>query len=440
MIFAITALSLSAIAQDPIAVVEPSLEWTRRASGENVVSIELVSRRYEAQGKPDLWLVGVAHIAEESFYDDVAMLLDEMDIVLYESVRPSGSRQPSGNTEEERVESTKKSLEFVADVAKRAAEEAEVLPETLEDVISDASILDRRLSGWVEDASVDAWGRPFALQVNQEENTVTLWSFGSDGAVGGNGSASDLTSTRTIMIEEIDLSELELDEEIEFTDDELENIDEEKEATNKGMQEELADILGLEFQLDALPYEDPTWFCSDLTMDEVESKLKERGADASVLGTISGESFTAKIAVGLMKMIPMLDSLTNGGVKETAKLLMIEILSIPESGQMLEGVEPDLAHVIIVDRNTELLSDIAATIDIAEDLSTIGVLYGAGHMSDLSPRLKGMFGYEPVEEKWLTAMSVNPNDSFLDEKYMKQMRVMLQLQIRNSEKQKKEKQ
>ena len=440
MIFAITALSLSAIAQDPIAVVEPSLEWTRRASGENVVSIELVSRRYEAQGKPDLWLVGVAHIAEESFYDDVAMLLDEMDIVLYESVRPSGSRQPSGNTEEERVESTKKSLEFVADVAKRAAEEAEVLPETLEDVISDASILDRRLSGWVEDASVDAWGRPFALQVNQEENTVTLWSFGSDGAVGGNGSASDLTSTRTIMIEEIDLSELELDEEIEFTDDELENIDEEKEATNKGMQEELADILGLEFQLDALPYEDPNWFCSDLTMDEVESKLKERGADASVLGTISGESFTAKIAVGLMKMIPMLDSLTNGGVKETAKLLMIEILSIPESGQMLEGVEPDLAHVIIVDRNTELLSDIAATIDIAEDLSTIGVLYGAGHMSDLSPRLKGMFGYEPVEEKWLTAMSVNPNDSFLDEKYMKQMRVMLQLQIRNSEKQKKEKQ
>ena len=440
MIFAITALSLSAIAQDPIAVVEPSLEWTRRASGENVVSIELVSRRYEAQGKPDLWLVGVAHIAEESFYDDVAMLLDEMDIVLYESVRPSGSRQPSGNTEEERVESTKKSLEFVADVAKRAAEESEVLPETLEDVISDASILDRRLSGWVEDASVDAWGRPFALQVNQEENTVTFWSFGSDGAVGGNGSASDLTSTRTIMIEEIDLSELELDEEIEFTDDELENIDEEKEATNKGMQEELADILGLEFQLDALPYEDPTWFCSDLTMDEVESKLKERGADASVLGTISGESFTAKIAVGLMKMIPMLDSLTNGGVKETAKLLMIEILSIPESGQMLEGVEPDLAHVIIVDRNTELLSDIAATIDIAEDLSTIGVLYGAGHMSDLSPRLKGMFGYEPVEEKWLTAMSVNPNDSFLDEKYMKQMRVMLQLQIRNSEKQKKEKQ
>ncbi len=440
MIFAITALSLSAIAQDPIAVVEPSLEWTRRASGENVVSIELVSRRYEAQGKPDLWLVGVAHIAEESFYDDVAMLLDEMDIVLYESVRPSGSRQPSGNTEEERVESTKKSLEFVADVAKRAAEESEVLPETLEDVISDASILDRRLSGWVEDASVDAWGRPFALQVNQEENTVTLWSFGSDGAVGGNGSASDLTSTRTIVIEEIDLSELELDEEIEFTDDELENIDEEKEATNKGMQEELADILGLEFQLDALPYEDPTWFCSDLTMDEVESKLKERGADASVLGTISGESFTAKIAVGLMKMIPMLDSLTNGGVKETAKLLMIEILSIPESGQMLEGVEPDLAHVIIVDRNTELLSDIAATIDIAEDLSTIGVLYGAGHMSDLSPRLKGMFGYEPVEEKWLTAMSVNPNDSFLDEKYMKQMRVMLQLQIRNSEKQKKEKQ
>jgi hypothetical protein len=438
MIFAMTALVLSTFAQDPVSVVEPSLEWTRRTAGENVVSIELVSRRYEAEGLPDLWLVGVAHIAEESFYDDVAMLLDEMDIVLYESVRPAGSRQPGGSTEEERVESTKKSLEFVADVAKRAAEEAGILPETLEEVIADSSIVDRRLSGWVEDASVDAWGRPFALQVNHEDNTVTFWSFGSDGAVGGSGSAADLTSTRTIEIEEIDLSELDVEAEVEFTDEELENIEEEV-ATDKGMQEEFADILGLEFQLDALPYEDPTWFCSDLTIDEVESKLEERGADASVLGTISGESFTAKVAVGLMKMIPVLDSLTNGGVKETAKLLMIEILSMPQSDQMLEGIEPELAQVIIVDRNTELLNDVAATIEIAEDLTSIGVLYGAGHMADLSPRLKSLFGYEPVEEKWFTAMSVNPNDSLLDEKYMRQMRVMLQVQLRNAEKKKAEK-
>jgi len=113
---------------------------------------------------------------------------------------------------------------------------------------------------------------------------------------------------------------------------------------------------------------------------------------------------------------------------------MIELLSMPESEEMLEGIEPDLAHVIIVDRNTELLKDVAAVIDVVEDISTIGVLYGAGHMSDLSPRLHALFGYTPVEERWITAMSVNPKDSLLDEKYMRQMRAMLKMQMHNANK------
>ena len=96
-----------------VELIEPSLQWTRRTEGENLVSLELVSRRYEVEGKPDLWLVGVAHIADGSFYEEIAALLDEMDIVLYESVRPTGSRPPSGITEEEKVASTKLSLEFV---------------------------------------------------------------------------------------------------------------------------------------------------------------------------------------------------------------------------------------------------------------------------------------------------------------------------------------
>ncbi len=166
--------------QDPVIpaeISEPSLLWTRKTVGENIVSIELVSRRYEAEGKPDLWLIGVAHVAEESFYDEVTSLLDEMELVLYESVRPSGSRPPSGTTEEERVASTQKSLEFVADVAKRCSEESDLIPETLEDVIADASLIDRRLPNFVEDASVDAWRRPFVLQVNHAKNEIILWKL-----------------------------------------------------------------------------------------------------------------------------------------------------------------------------------------------------------------------------------------------------------------------
>jgi hypothetical protein len=427
----------TAMLQDPAVeapTIEPALAWTRKTEGENIVSLELVSRRFEAEGKPDLWLVGVAHIADSSFYEDVASLLDEMDIVLYESVRPSGSRPPFGETEEDKVASTQKSLEFVATIAKRAAEESELVPETLDDVIADASLLDRRLSTWVEDASVDAWGRPFALHVNVETATITLWSFGSDGAVGGSGSAKDLTASRVVDVptEQDLLDEEELLDAGIILDDDLD--DEEDEA--KGVQAGLADVLGLEFQLDVLPYEEPHWFCSDLTIDEVEAKLVESGASPEILGTLTGESFTAKIATGMMKIIPMLDSLTGGGIRETARLLMIEMLSMPGSDQLLEGLEPELARVIIVDRNTELLHDIAATISISDELSTIGVLYGAGHMADLTTRVHSLFGYVPVEERWFSTMSVDPSKSLLDEKYMRQMRVMMQIQMKNASKKK----
>ena len=98
---------LAVILQEPSSTLaENTQEWTRKTSGENIVSIELVSRRYEANGKPDLWLVGVAHIADASFYEEINSLLDPMDIVLFESVRPTGSRPPGGDTDEERIAST----------------------------------------------------------------------------------------------------------------------------------------------------------------------------------------------------------------------------------------------------------------------------------------------------------------------------------------------
>jgi len=407
MIALMTCLCMATLLQDTGSLVESSQDWTRKTQGDNRVSLELVSRRYEAEGKPNLWLIGVAHIADASFYDEITLLLDEMDIVLYESVRPTGSRPPSGVTDEERIESTSKSLEFVADIAKRSAEETGIFPLGIEDVIVSAASFDRRLSSWVEDASIDAWGRPFSLQIDQENNTITCWSFGSDFKVGGVGSAQDLSSKRTIVISKNPTHAVHDDK-------------------DKGIQADMADVLGLEFQLDALSYEDPNWFCSDLTIGEVEAKLIERGADPAILGAITGESFTAKIASGMMKLIPMLDMLTGGGIRETARLLMIELLTMPNSDQMLEGIEPELAHVIIVDRNTEVLNDIAATIEIVENVSTIGILYGAGHMNDMAERLHTLFGYVPVEDRWFISMSVNPNDSLLDESYLKRMRFMLQ--------------
>jgi hypothetical protein len=94
ILFCTLVLAITMYVDEKPLVTEPSQQWTRRVSGDNIVSLEIVSRRYAAQGKPDVWLIGVAHIADVSFYDQVASLLDQLDVVLYESVRPSGSRPP----------------------------------------------------------------------------------------------------------------------------------------------------------------------------------------------------------------------------------------------------------------------------------------------------------------------------------------------------------
>ena len=392
---------------------EETPAWIRKRSEENLASLEIASRKYSAEGKPDLWLVGVSHVADESFYVQVELLLEEFDIVLYESVRPDGARPPANTSPEHAVKSTKTSMEFVADLGVKVAEEFGTLPESIDDIIVDASLIDRRYSGWVEDASVDAWNRPFALQVFPEESAFGLWSYGSDGAIGGEGFAADLFVKRSV-----DLKDMFADGVVETQVDKNVNI-----------QAEFADMLELEFQIDALPYEEPNWFCSDLTISEVNDLLNKKGADTAVIDSLSGASLTAKLSASLMRLVPMFDTLAGGGVVETVKLLMIELLSMDDSMELSSEMQPELMEVIIVDRNTEVLKDIGVTLDIVKDVQSIGVLYGAGHMNDFHKRLPLLFDYEVVEERWFTAMSVNPNESLLDEKEFRRLKMMLRYQM-----------
>jgi hypothetical protein len=55
-------------------------------------------------------------------------------------------------------------------------------------------------------------------------------------------------------------------------------------------------------------------------------------------------------------------------------------------------------------------------------------------MEDLSSRLFELFGYLPAEDRWFSTMKVDPRKSMLDEKYMRQMRVMMQIQLKNASK------
>jgi hypothetical protein len=51
------------------------------------ITMQTAAHRLHVEGKPDVWLVGVAHIGEKSYYGSIEQLLDSNDEVLYEGVR-----------------------------------------------------------------------------------------------------------------------------------------------------------------------------------------------------------------------------------------------------------------------------------------------------------------------------------------------------------------
>lgn len=78
----ITSLLITQVAPPPIytkSVTKPS----------GVVEMQTGAQRFTAEGKPDVWLVGVVHIGEKQYYADLVKLLDAQDLVLFEGVKPS---------------------------------------------------------------------------------------------------------------------------------------------------------------------------------------------------------------------------------------------------------------------------------------------------------------------------------------------------------------
>ena len=115
---AVTAISLcGAVGARPVQKQPPSAPApvkalpSMRAAGEpgRTITLEVATRTFVpapgAKG-PTVSLVGVAHIGESGLYRRLQDLLDQYDVVLYESVMPPGAGGAGGDTDAQRVAST----------------------------------------------------------------------------------------------------------------------------------------------------------------------------------------------------------------------------------------------------------------------------------------------------------------------------------------------
>lgn len=372
---------------------------------------------------PVVHLVGAVHIADAPFYAHMQSFLDVHDVVLYEGV--GGARasvpEPEARDEAAAVISARRVM-FLAMLSQMLALEHGEEPRAMDDL---AEAFGGSVRGLVREASRDGWGRKIKLT---PDGPVSL---GADGRVGGEGLDSDLHGAALLA----DPPEMEPD------------------PAAAGLQRDLADALGLTFQLDKIDYTRPHWRNSDMQFFEIHEALgveprdqedagpaehREPDPDASprvkaaeaLFQTLSGESFMAKASGFLLRMVgssPQGRAIVKIMLAET--LVNAETLLKAQSGPMA-----DLMEVILNDRNRVVVADLRRLLADEPEVETVAIFYGAGHFGDLESRIIEEFGYELDGTIWVPAISVDLADTGMSAAqingYRSMMRTMIEAQLR----------
>ena len=362
---------------------------------------------------PVVYLTGAIHIADAGFYTSVQSMLDTMDVVLFEGVRPKGgSRLPADATDEQRETATKDRVEMVASIVKAVWEASGTMPRSLAE-IGEAK---PKLESMLEDLAVDGWGNPIAIEVinatskpagNADDsktatekssnagNSIRVFSHGKDHAAGGDGHSGDV--------------------------EQIVSAPKSGPSKNKNLQEKLAKAFGLSYQGEAMNTSKPNWRSSDLSIDQIIKRAKESGGDASLLlSMLDGNSVLAKLGgfvLGFIEASPAL--------RATMKVTLVEVLANADpqaSGAALGKGGGALMKVIIEDRNDVVLDDLAKIMAGEPRVKTVAAFYGAGHMADMEKKLVGRYGYEPGEVVWIDAVLLNAEEMGINEKDFAKMR------------------
>ncbi|GJQ28211.1 MAG: hypothetical protein HBSAPP03_00950 [Phycisphaerae bacterium] len=375
------ALVLSCFAIAPAQAQEAAYVRAVDAHDGNSRQLQVAVRTFAPKdgAGPLVQMVGVVHIGDKAYYDQLQQYLDAQTIVLYEGVKPAGAGDTQG-TDEDKAKITTARQRMLAILIARHRREHKQLPESIEACTAGlAGTLGRIAAAAVN----DAWGRPMRYDVvtTAEGSKFEIESYGSDGVAGGEGHAADLRFSAQKPLTRREVS-----------------------AAGEGIQTQLAEALGLVFQLSAIDYTRPSWKNSDLSVDEVEARLEAKGAGGEALfQMLDGSSAMAMMGGAVLKMIG-----SSPEMSFMAKMMLVEALPASDDMTKAAGAEMGaLMEVIIVDRNAAVLADLKAALAEHPQAESIALFYGAGHLPDLERRLEADFGYAYKESRWFTAIDVD---------------------------------
>ena len=188
-----------------------------------------------------------------------------------------------------------------------------------------------------------------------------------------------------------------------------------------GLQKQLSDVLGLQFQLDGIDYGRPNFRNSDLAWDDMESLAKKSGVETqqaltTLKTTLSGGPTSGPVGAALNNLLAQ--ARANPAFATMLRRVMVELFADPAKIAAIQNrqspEQAKLQTIIITERNKAVLSDLKSLLQSAPEsgqkpVRTIAVLYGAEHMRDMAQHLVTDLGYRPAETEWLTAIKTTPN-------------------------------
>lgn len=350
-----------------------------------------VLRKKDGTG-PEVHLVGVVHIGDGAYYRELQTYLDSLDLVLFEGVKPGGMGDAGADAPADdaaKIKLTQSRIRMLAMYFERAKSSGGDYPASIDALIASMKGTPARLLGA---ARTDAWGREILLERSNTrilEGERELWageefdfiSRGEDGREGGSDAAADLRFS-----------------------DQKPLTKRERTSGSEGIQPKLARALGLEFQLAAMDYTRDRWRNSDMTIDQVQARMKEEGVDPGALfAMLDGGGIGGKVIgmmLGFIERDPAMSTMV--------KTMMVETLANADA--MMEQQPGDMGKmmkVIVVDRNEVVLDDLKKVLENETQLKSVALFYGAGHLPHLEQRLTEDFGFEFVSDRWFTAIDVD---------------------------------
>lgn len=369
---------------------------------ENTLRLDMAFRIFApADGAgPTIMLGAAIHIADESFYELAQATLDSQDLILFEGV---GHHEEDENTPAAKVQRTKDHLRAAAIVLERYKNGFKDYPPTLDALVKAVGEQSRIKQVRTQRVLIDGWGKPILYK--KTADSFTLISHGGDGKAGGEG----------------------LDADLSYAD--LQPVTRAEITSKGGLQGDLADALGLTFQLSAFDTDKKHYRNSDMKLAVIQDRAKSGGGDADVI--ISMMQGTGLMG-GIVK-IGLSFIRSNPRMQGTMKVMMMEMLQqVGDDMTKLKQI-PDnmkaLMKVLIEDRNQIVIDDLKkelANKNAANAPQSIAVWYGAGHMKDLESRMVTQLKYKPVATIWLPAITTDLKSAGMTRTDLDATRAMLQ--------------